>query len=54
MKTKALVSLYMIDGYDFAQKDIGSASDPYLIIECGKVYNERDRYQLDEPNPKFH
>ena len=45
IKTKALVRLYVIDGYDFAQKDIGSASDPYLKIKCGsKKYNERDNY----------
>ena len=55
IKTRAIVRLYMIDGYDFAQKDIGSASDPYLIIKCGgKEYNERDHYQLDQPNPNFH
>ena len=54
IKTRALVRIYMIDGYDFAQKDIGSASDPYLTLECGnRIYNERDNYQLDEPNPKF-
>ena len=45
IKTKAVVRLYVIDGYDFAQKDIGSASDPYLKIKCGnRKYNERDNY----------
>ena len=54
-KIKAIVRLYMLEGYDFAQKDIGSFSDPYLKIKCGnKKFNERDNYQLDEPNPKFH
>ena len=45
IKTKCLVRLYMIDGYDFAQKDIGSASDTYLKLKCGKKkYSERDNY----------
>lgn len=44
-KTKALVRLYVIEGFDFAQRDIGSFSDPYLKITCGKkVFNERDNY----------
>lgn len=44
----------MLEGFDFAQRDIGSFSDPYLKIKCGaKKFNERDNYQLDEPNPKF-
>lgn len=54
-KTKTLVRLYVIEGFDFAQRDIGSYSDPYLKIICGKKsVNERDNYQLDQPNPKFH
>lgn len=44
----------MIEGYNFASRDIGSPSDPYLIVTCGEqVFNERDNYQDDEPNPKF-
>jgi len=54
-RTKCLVRLYVIEGYDFAQRDIGSFSDPYLKIKCGKKkFNERDNYMLDEPNPKFY
>ncbi len=54
-KTKAMVRIYFIEGFSFAQRDIGSFSDPYLIVTCGKkVYNDRDNYQLDEPNPKFY
>ena len=45
----------MVEGFDFAQRDIGSPSDPYLKIVCGKkTFSEQDNYQLDEPNPKFH
>ena len=34
---------------------MGSASDPYLVIQCGKkIYNERDNYQLDQINPTFY
>lgn len=38
----------MIEGYDLASRDIGSDSDPYLVISVGdQVFNERDNYQLD-------
>ena len=44
-KTKCLVRLYLIEGYEFAQRDIGSHSDPYVKVKCGKKkYNERDNY----------
>jgi len=53
-KTNCLVRIYMVEGFDFARRDIGSDSDPYLILKCGKkTYNEQENYQLDEPNPKF-
>jgi hypothetical protein len=49
------VRLYILEGFDFAQRDIGSFSDPYLVLRCGKKeINERDHYLLDEPNPKFY
>ncbi len=54
-KTQTLVRLYVVEGFDFAARDIGSFSDPYLVITCGKkVYNDRDNYQLDQSNPKFY
>lgn len=31
-RTKCLVRVYIYDGFDFAQRDIGSFSDPYLKI----------------------
>lgn len=44
-KSKAIIRLYVIEGFNFSQRDIGSFSDPYLVITCGKkVYNERDKY----------
>lgn len=44
-KTKCIVRLYMINGFDLASRDNGSASDPYLYITCGKkIYNERSNY----------
>ena len=43
-----------MEGFDFAQRDIGSFSDPYLIVTLGDtVKNDRANYLLDEPNPKF-
>ena len=52
---KCVVRLYMIEGYDMASRDNGSPSDTYLKLHCnGKTVDERDKYQLDEPNPKFH
>ena len=44
----------MIEGFNFAQKDMFSPSDPYLVVKMGsKEYNERENYQLDTPDPKF-
>jgi hypothetical protein len=52
---KCIVRFYAVDGYNMASRDNGSASDTYLALECnGTKVNERDIYQLDEPNPKFY
>jgi C2 domain len=52
---KCLVRVYIIDAFNLSSRDVGDDSDPYLIVQLGnKVYNEREHYQLDEPNPKFH
>lgn len=51
---KCIVRFYAVEGYNMASRDNGSASDTYLALECNGVkFNERDNYQLDEPNPKF-
>jgi len=48
------VSLYVIEGFNFAKRDLFSESDPYLKITCGKTtFNERDNYQLDTAEPKI-
>jgi hypothetical protein len=53
--TQCLVRLYIIEAFDLASRDIGSDSDPYLMIKCGAFeYSGQDKYHLDEPNPKFH
>jgi myoferlin len=45
----------MISAFDLSSRDNGSASDPYLILECNnKKYNERDNYQVDNPCPDFY
>ena len=33
---KARVRLYVLEGFNFAKRDLFSLSDPYLIIKCGK------------------
>jgi len=48
------VRVYLLEGFDFASRDIGSFSDPYVVVKCGrKVFSGRDKYQIDEPNPRF-
>ena len=47
--------VYVTEGYNFAQRDIGSASDPYLVLTCGnQTINDKDNYKLDESNPQFY
>lgn len=51
-KTKKLVRIYMVSAFDLASRDLGSESDPYLRLTIGDYeINERENYQLDEPNP---
>lgn len=53
-KNRCIVRAYMVSAFNLSSRDNGSASDPYLVLKCNdKIYNERDIYQLDEPNPKF-
>jgi Ca2+-dependent lipid-binding protein len=53
--TKCIVRLYVISAYNLSSRDNGSDSDPYLLLNLGnKVYNERENYQLDNPNPEFY
>lgn len=55
VKNKCIVRAYMISGYDFASRDIGGFSDPFLKLKLGeKEFSEADNYQLDEPNPVFY
>lgn len=49
------VNLYLLEGIDLASRDLGSHSDPYYIVSLGKdMRNNKESYQLDEPNPKFY
>lgn len=51
---KCEIHIYILEGYDLASKDIGSESDPYLVVSCGeRSYNNRENYKLNERNPKF-
>jgi len=54
-QSKCTVRVYLIDAFNLSSRDNGSASDPYAIVSLGnKVYNERDNYQTDQPNPTFY
>ena len=45
----------MVEAFDLSSRDNGSASDPYLHITCnGQEVRERDKYQIDCPNPQFY
>ncbi len=54
-KTQCVIQLYVLEGFDFASRDIGSFSDPYMYVKCGnREFSERDNYILDEANPKIY
>lgn len=54
-KTKTCVRVYVISGFNFASRDMGGESDPYLKLSIGdNEQANREEYQLDEPNPDFH
>lgn len=51
----AKARIYMLEGFNFAQKDLFSPSDPFLILKCGTTENnERENYQLDTSDPVFY
>jgi Ca2+-dependent lipid-binding protein len=33
--TKCVVRIYILEGFNFAQRDLFSLSDPYMKIKCG-------------------
>jgi hypothetical protein len=42
---QAAVQLYILEAFDLASRDIGSFSDPYLIVRFGdKEIARRDKY----------
>ena len=46
--------MYLLDGRQFASRDFGGDSDPYIIAQIGDtIFNERENYVMDEPNPDF-
>lgn len=52
---KGISTLYVLEGYNFASRDMFSLSDPYLIIKCGKdKVDERKNYQTDTSDPTFY
>lgn len=52
---KCKARIYILEGFNFAQKDLFSPSDPFLIVKCGDaVFSERENYQLDTSEPTFY
>jgi hypothetical protein len=53
-KNQVVVRVYVVECKNLAQKDLKSHSDPYIKIKlAGKVINDSDNFQQDQPNPKF-
>ena len=53
-KSDCLIVIYILNAFDLVQKDIGSASDPYLRLKLGsKIESDRENYIENNPNPKF-
>jgi len=51
---KCLIRVYIISAFNLSSRDNGGESDPYLVVSCGKnIFNERDNYQENNPNPDF-
>lgn len=39
------VRLYLLEGFDFASRDMGGFSDPYIVVKCGKkIFSGKDNY----------
>lgn len=52
---RQIVRFYAVSGYNFASRDMGGFSDPYLKIKLGnKIVSDRENYQLDNPAPTFY
>jgi hypothetical protein len=42
---QTIVRAYLLDGRQFASRDFGGDSDPYLIIRIGEnIFDERENY----------
>ena len=49
------VRVYVLNGLEFANKDLFGNSDPFIIVKCGKKsFSTKENYQEDEPNPEFY
>ena len=51
IKQRCYINVYVIDAYNLASRDMGSASDPYIHAVLGKhEFSNRDEYQEDKEN----
>ena len=49
IKQRCYINVYVIDAYNLASRDMGSASDPYIHAVLGKhEFSNRDEYQEDK------
>jgi Ca2+-dependent lipid-binding protein len=49
------VRVYVLNGLDFANKDMFGNSDPFIVVSCGKKsFSTKENYLEDEPNPDIY
>jgi hypothetical protein len=54
-KVKVMVTVYIIDAFGLVSLDIGSDSDPYLVLTLGKqVINDKENFVQDRSDPQFY
>lgn len=55
VEQQCFVTLYVLDAWDLASRDIGSESDPFIRVTCGTdTISTVDNYFEDENSPRFH
>lgn len=54
-KVNVVVTVFIIDAFDLVSLDIGSDSDPYLVLTLGnQVMNNKDNFVSNRSDPSFY